>query len=77
MIKQNRSSFRVGLPYSELVQKKCTRGIARTNTVMLSACWLAKNGKDEKKIYFYAWKQITRSNGDRELNDISSAIAHR
>ena len=31
MIKQNRSSFRVGLPYSELVQKKCTQGIARTN----------------------------------------------
>ncbi len=50
MIKQNRSSFRVGLPYSELVRRKCTRGIARTNTVMLSACWLAKNGKDEKKI---------------------------
>ena len=47
MIKQNRSSFRVSLPYSEPVRKKCTRAHQHCYAFSLL---VAKNGNDEKKI---------------------------
>jgi hypothetical protein len=37
----------------------------------------AKNSKDKKYIYIYTWKQITHLLEDKELNNISSAIAHK
>ncbi len=39
----------------------------------------AKNNKDRKKYryIFYAWKQITHLLENKELNNISSAIAHK
>ncbi len=39
----------------------------------------AENSKDRKKnrYIFYAWNQITHLLEDRELNNISSAIAHK